>query len=92
MILLAEITLLDTRKNGIKSGYRPDWKINLQSEILNGGKVFLEKDYLEKLEKCEGLLYPLCEEYWDHITIDREIIGYEGKKPTITAKILKIFK
>lgn len=93
MIFLAEFTLLDVRKNPILAQYMPHWNINcpLNHDAMYSGQVLLAQSKLEINDSCIGLLTPLVHSYWNHVREDDELTGFEGSRPSIKAKILKIY-
>jgi hypothetical protein len=91
MILLAEITAFTVRSKPIYTGYCPDWKASSE-DTLWGARVLLEQELLSLGETCQGVLYPMTSNAWTEVKIGDIIVGQEGSKQTLSAKILNVFK
>lgn len=92
MILLAEITVLTgARKTPVGAGYCPTWVISTEDDTQWSARAMLEQEKLGIGETCQGVLQPQSPSFWLAVKVGDVVTGYEGRKATIEAKILKIF-
>ena len=82
MEIKATFMLLPTevggRHNSIRSGYRPDWRLNSTPHITNGIISKLNKEPLSPGEITDITILPFLEDNWLDLSSGDKINAYEG--------------
>jgi len=93
MLILADVTLFaNVRQNGIRCGYRPDWR-PIDGGQLNCAAVWLPADMalLPLGASTMALLQPLSPDLWGFAAEGMILHACEGPHVTAMAQIRRIF-
>lgn len=83
-------TLNHTRMRGILSGYRPTWTCNSKPDHNSGAMYWSGKEWIEKGETYNTLLWPLQSKYWEEVRVNDVLKCMEGSKIVGEAIVLEI--
>jgi hypothetical protein len=84
------LTLNNKRRSPIVSEYRPDW-IGDNKPEYNGARVlFTNDEILPPGERCQCILEPFAQEFWDKVVVGDTLKCMEGPTEVGEAVVLEI--